>query len=152
MSFTLNAFAGALIAAALGAALQSAPEPAFAATQKNAGRLQNNDVLYAQLDESDATHRVRERISAREKRLIRNYYAEQPVNSIGSSSLPPDWREQVQPGRQLTVALSALAQPLPADLSLALGEADAGVSFVRIQDTVLRIVAADQQVLDLFRL
>lgn len=111
-----------------------------------------NGVLYAQAvpiqgaDPDDAS------IPERDKRMIRQYFERDPIDSVGSSALPPGWRQQARPGKILSIAVSAHAQPLPADLTLALGASMEGVAYMRIENIVLRVATSDQRVLDTFEL
>lgn len=111
-----------------------------------------NGVLYAQAGPVEEADPDDASIPERDKRMIRQYFERDPIDSVGSSALPPGWRQQARPGQVLSIAVSAHAQPLPADLTLALGQSTEGVAYMRIENMVLRVATSDQRVLDTFEL
>jgi hypothetical protein len=101
-------------------------------------------------------------IDDHERRLLRDYYhagtSVQPLNKgmqkrlEKGKGLPPGWQKKLVRGRPITADVWAWHEPLPYEVLRRLPPQPDGVITVRIDNDIVRVIAATQVLLDVFGL
>lgn len=102
-------------------------------------------------------------ITGDERNAIRSYYGAPQGKSkklppglqkklARGGELPPGWQKKLSRGEVVPTDVWAIRQPLPRDILVRLPPQPAGVITVRVDNQILRVIAATQILLDVFEL
>jgi hypothetical protein len=108
------------------------------------------------------TRNARIVIEDHERRLLRDYYqagaSAQPLNKgmqkrlEKGKGLPPGWQKKLVRGHPIPAEVWSWHEPLPSEVLRRLPPQPEGVITVRIDNEIVRVVAATQVLLDVFGL